>query len=52
MPNSVFVDQGHEFRGDFAAWLTDHGVSMTEAGFEAAWQLGLAERHGGIWKEI
>ena len=51
MPQNVFVDQGHEFRGDFAAWLTQHGTEIEQGALEAPWQTGIVERHGGLWKE-
>ena len=51
MPEIVFMDQGHEFRAEFEEFLTSHGVETPRASLEAAWQAGLPERHGGLWKE-
>ena len=52
MPNTSFVDRGKEFMGEVATQAARHGVTIDVAATEAAWQLGLIERHDGIWSEI
>ena len=52
MPNTTFVDRGKEFMGEVATQAARHGVIIDAAATEAAWQLGLIERHDGIWSEI
>ena len=49
MPNIISVDRGKEFMREVATQAARHGVTIDVAATEAAWQLGLIERHGGIW---
>ncbi len=52
LPTSISVDRGKEWMGEFEATLKEFEVNIKNVPLESAWQRGLGERHGGIWKEI
>jgi hypothetical protein len=39
-------------RGRFAKTLTEHGMTIRQAGVEAPYQIGKVERHGDIFKSM
>ena len=51
-PESVLMDQGGEFEGEFQAVLTRFGIGPRVIATEAPWQNGMVERHGGVLGEI
>ena len=52
VPQYVSMDEGREFRGDFAQWCAQHGTLVFRAAARAPWQQGKVERHGGLLKEM
>ena len=52
VPQYVSMDEGREFRGDFAQWCAQHGTIVFRAAARAPWQQGKVERHGGLLKEM
>ncbi|CAE7485137.1 RE2 [Symbiodinium sp. CCMP2592] len=51
-PRIFSSDQGVHNRGHVAALLRANGVEIKMAGVKAPWQIGRAERHGGILKAM
>ena len=47
-PECIVHDQGGEFEGAFVSLLEQFSVSSKVTGAHAGWQLGIAERHGGM----
>eukprot|EP00971_Amphidinium_carterae_P327519 6458931-Amphidinium_carterae.1 len=47
-PATVYVDQGGEFMGAFMGVLEAFAIPSKVAGTAAAWQHGVAERHGAV----
>lgn len=52
VPRRVLVDLDSAFKGDFLQIMNERSVLVRCAAGQAHWQNGLAERHGGAWKEI
>ena len=48
IPTTVLLDQGGEFETEFIAVLESHSIASRVTGSYAAWQNGLAERHGAL----
>ena len=46
-PQTMIVDQGGEFDGQFTSFL-EHGIHSKSSGAKSAWQHGFAERHGAL----
>ena len=51
-PRIFTSDQGVHNKGMLASFLTSHGTEIRRTGARAAHQLGVAERHGGMAKEV
>ena len=51
-PKSFVSDQGVHNRGKVSAMLTAMGTEIRRTGTRAPHQLGVAERHGGMFKEM
>ena len=51
-PSVIRVDRGKEYMGEFAELCTQKGVEIDSLALEAPWQLGVAERRGGVFKYI
>eukprot|EP00969_Alexandrium_andersonii_P135368 5987784-Alexandrium_andersonii.AAC.1 len=51
-PDAVHVDMGGGFMKDFADAVQAWGSRCSLVAGQAPWQHGVAERHGGWWKEI
>ena len=51
-PRILTSDRGVHNKGVFSRALTQNGVFWRQAGLEAPEQIGRAERHGGILKEV
>ena len=47
-PQCFVHDQGGEFEGAFVALLEQFSISSRVTGAHSPWQLGVAERHGGL----
>lgn len=47
-PETLVYDQGGEFEGAFVNLLEQFSVGSKVTGAHAGWQLGIAERHGGM----
>ena len=47
-PRYLIVDQGGEFEGRFNEKCDELGIDASVTASHAAWQHGLAERHGGL----
>ena len=47
-PRYLIVDQGGEFEGNFNETCDELGIDASVTASHAAWQHGLAERHGGL----
>eukprot|EP00971_Amphidinium_carterae_P308403 6128568-Amphidinium_carterae.6 len=47
-PGTVYIDQGGEFLGAFVGVLEAFAIPSKVAGSSAAWQHGMAERHGAV----
>eukprot|EP00971_Amphidinium_carterae_P330263 6463201-Amphidinium_carterae.2 len=47
-PGTVYIDQGGEFFGAFVGVLEAFAIPSRIAGSSAAWQHGVAERHGAV----
>ncbi len=52
VPELVVIDQGGEFGAEFTDMMEEYSMDSRLAGSHAAWQHGLAERHGAILGEI
>lgn len=52
VPQYISIDEGREFRGDFAQWCAQYGTMVFRAAARAPWQQGKVERHGGLLKEM
>ena len=48
VPDEIVVDQGGEFEGYFQDLCEQLGIDTRIVGAGAAWQHGIAERHGGL----
>ena len=48
VPTTVLLDQEGEFETEFIAVLESHSIASKVTGSYAAWQNGLAERHGAL----
>ena len=48
----IRVDRGKEYMGQFAEMVSQHGVEIDGIALESAWQLGKAERRGGVFKGV
>ena len=46
----LIFDTGGEFQGELGEFIEAHGIRQYFTASEAAWQNGLVERNGGIWK--
>ena len=51
-PRYLIVDQGGEFEGYFNEKCDELGIDASVTASHAAWQHGLAERHGGLLRTI
>ena len=51
-PKQLIADRGLNNRGAFARELAAAGVYASSTGLEAPYQLGKAERRGGMWKTV
>lgn len=51
-PVQVLVDGGMEFGGEVQDGFDRDNTLVTVTAADSPWQNGLAERHGGIWKDI
>ena len=47
-PRYLSVDQGGEFAAEFNLFCDEWGIETITTASHAHWQLGLAERHGGL----
>ena len=47
-PQTMIVDQGGEFDGQFTSFLEQHGIHSKSSGAKSAWQHGFAERRGAL----
>ena len=50
--NKILADLGSGFKDAFLQILSDRSVLVRSTAGQAHWQNGVAERHGGAWKEI
>ena len=48
IPDTIVLDQGGEFDGEFVGWLETHGIHSKSTGAKSPWQHGFAERHGAL----
>eukprot|EP00435_Cladocopium_sp_Y103_P070035 s255_g34.t1 len=48
IPETLILDQGGEFDGEFIGWMESHGIHSKVSGARSAWQHGFAERHGAL----
>ena len=51
-PPRVVVDGGQEFGGEIQEGFDQDNTFVSVIAAESPWQNGLAERHGGLWKDI
>ena len=51
-PKYLVVDQGVHHKGKVAALMLAHGTQIRQVAARAPFQLGTAERHGGLLKQI
>ena len=51
-PSFLIMDQGLEFQGDFVEGLESHGIQPILIDRDAPYQNGVAERRGGLFKEV
>ena len=51
-PKHLLVDLDSAFKGHFLQLMNERSVIVRCAAAQAHWQNGVAERHGGSWKEI
>ena len=47
----VIADRAKYFLSSFAEDMADHGCRFDTAAKASPWQIGMIERHGGLWKE-
>ena len=47
--NHLISDMGGEFEGELGEFMEAHGIRQYFTAYEAPWQNGLVERHGGSW---
>eukprot|EP00959_Pyramimonas_sp_CCMP1952_P054455 1138654-Pyramimonas_sp.AAC.1 len=48
----MVLDRGLRNRRVFLQWVKSRGIDLRDAGVESPEQMGRAERHGGLWKNI
>ena len=51
-PQTLSCDRGVHNRGVFARAIAQHVVLIRQAGVESPEQIGLVERHGGLFKAV
>ena len=52
LPEYVAVDEGTEFKGEFARLCQEAGIIVFTIASKAPWQQGRVERHGGLYKSM
>ena len=52
VPQNMVIDRDTHNRGELSKMLSQSGAQIVPIGLESSEQLGITERHGGLWKAL